>query len=128
VEQVHGHDRQAEAVAVRIFVYGTLLEPSIFRLVTGRAQPAPRAATLPRHRRVRLARLPYPTLLPDRAGQVTGAVLRVGPTVLARLRRYEGPLYRFVAVKVRRGRAWTNVHAWIARRGLAAPRIAYRSA
>lgn len=106
----------------RIFVYGTLLDPRVFQRVTVSPQPRPIAARLKGWRRVRLARLPYPTLHRDPRGQVEGAVLPVGQVALARLHRYETKLYRFVPVTVRAGGRRIAAHAWITRSHAASPR------
>lgn len=101
---------------MRIFLYGTLTDPHIARRVAGedgflrRARPA----LLPGWRRARLGATPYPTLVRDPSAAVSGLLAEVPPALLARLHAYEGPLYRFVRVRVRCGRATLAARAWIA--------------
>lgn len=105
---------------MRLFLYGTLLDPRVLAAMSGdprlprRAEPA----WLPGYRRVALRGTPYPTLLPVETseGEVRGVVVRAGPCALARLAAYEGPFYRLVPVRVltprgpRRARAWLAAH------------------
>jgi hypothetical protein len=106
---------------MRLFLYGTLLDPAVLTRWSGDPLLARRLrpATLPRHRRRPLRRMPYPTLVPDRLSRVTGATLTLGPAALRRLAAYEGPLYRLhplrLAAPPRRAWAWI-AWAWIARR------------
>jgi hypothetical protein len=104
-----------------LFLYGTLLDPAVFAAVAGSAAPlrAGRAAVLRGMRRVALRGTPWPTLMADARGAVAGRVVRVGPVLLRRLARYEGPPYRLRPVVPRaRGRAVPAL-AWIAPRGRA---------
>lgn len=99
---------------MRLFVYGTLLDPARMAAVAGAAARlcAPRPALLRGLRRVALRGTPYPTLIPDRRGVVAGRVLSVGPEALRRLAAYEGRPYRlrpvapWVCGRVVRARAW----------------------
>jgi gamma-glutamylcyclotransferase (GGCT)/AIG2-like uncharacterized protein YtfP len=99
---------------MRLFVYGTLLDATLVRRLTG--QPAnARPARLAGFRRVRLRGTPYPTLARGR-GTVYGAVLRVDGRAFRRLNAYEGPRYRLHRVRPRllASRATVAALAWIA--------------
>jgi gamma-glutamylcyclotransferase (GGCT)/AIG2-like uncharacterized protein YtfP len=100
----------------RIFAYGTLREPAILRHVAGTTAPLDRAvpAVLRGWRRVPLAGTPYETLARAPGGRVDGLLLEVGRAQLARLHRYEGPLYRFRPVHVTVGTVRVPARAWIA--------------
>ncbi|WP_237216545.1 gamma-glutamylcyclotransferase family protein [Falsiroseomonas oryziterrae] len=110
--------------ARRIFVYGTLLDPRVFRRHAElrwfrRALPA----RLPGHRRVRLRGTPYPTLV-EGAGEVRGLLLpRLPPATLARLARYEGAGYalRPLRVVTRRGRC--AARGWVSPRWRSDPTV-----
>jgi gamma-glutamylcyclotransferase (GGCT)/AIG2-like uncharacterized protein YtfP len=106
---------------VRLFLYGTLLDAACFAAVAGTAAPlrAGRAALLRGVRRVTLRGTPYPTLIADARGTVAGRVVRVGPPMLRRLSRYEGPPYRLHPVVPRAGGRTLRAQAWIAPRGRA---------
>lgn len=60
-----------------LFAYGTLLDPDVRTLVLGRPSPAAEAvpAVLRGYRRVRVAEEVYPTVLPDPAAIVHGALV-----------------------------------------------------
>lgn len=105
----------------RLFLYGTLLDAACFAAVAGSAAPlrAGRAALLHGVRRVTLRGTPYPTLIVDARGTVAGRVVRVGPPMLRRLSRYEGPPYRLRPVLPRAGGQMLRAYAWIAPRGRA---------
>lgn len=98
---------------MRLFLYGTLLDPAT--LATRGGEPALpkrcRHAVLRGWRRVSLARTPWPTLRRCPGGVVVGKVVIAGGNVLRRLTAYEGPAYRLRLVVVEpRIPAWT----WIA--------------
>ena len=101
-----------------LFVYGTLLDPAVLTRVSGHPRLARRlrAARLFGQARVRLRGTPYPTLLARDGAVTAGALLRVSPTILARLRAYEGPAYRLCPVRVMTERGPCRAHAWIAPR------------
>jgi len=105
----------------RLFLYGTLLDPARFAAVAGSAAPlrAGRAALLRGMRRVVLRGTPWPTLVADRRGAVTGRVVGVGPRMLRRLSAYEGCPYRLCRVGVRVAGRLRPALAWIAPRGRA---------
>ncbi|MBW6400992.1 gamma-glutamylcyclotransferase [Roseomonas sp. HJA6] len=65
-------------------------------------------------RRVFLRGTPYPTLIGDADEAVDGAVLRVGPAILARLATYEGRDYVLTPVTVTTARGAVRARAWIA--------------
>jgi gamma-glutamylcyclotransferase (GGCT)/AIG2-like uncharacterized protein YtfP len=101
---------------VILFVYGTLLDPGILARVSGEpALPARlRPARLEGWRRVFLRGTPYPTLVPQHAAVVEGAVLRVGDAALARLATYEGSAYALRPLRVLAERGALHARAWIA--------------
>jgi len=100
---------------LRLFLYGTLNDPD--RLATFARRPVPlRAATLPGWRRVALLDGRYPTLHRARSS-LEGALATVNRPTLARLKAYEGPLYRLTPVVVWVGRRRVTARAWIARGG-----------
>ncbi len=97
---------------VRLFVYGTLLDPSLVMRVTG--QPARLVpASLGGYRRVRLRGTPYPTLRRARDA-VAGALLSANAASFRRLHAYEGPRYRLTRVRPIAGGKAVNALAWIA--------------
>jgi len=108
---------------VRLFLYGTLLDPIVLARMSGERALARRLrpARLAGYARVRLRGTPYPTLV-ARAGAATeGAVLRIGAAAFRRLSDYEGPQYRLVPVRVATARGPVSARAWLAPRWRAAP-------
>jgi gamma-glutamylcyclotransferase (GGCT)/AIG2-like uncharacterized protein YtfP len=99
---------------MRLFVYGTLLDPALVTRLTGRPAVL-RPATLDGFRRVRLRGTPYPTLARGR-GAVYGALLLADRQAFRRLHAYEGRRYRLIRVhpRVAGSRAAVDAHAWIA--------------
>ncbi len=86
-----------------LFVYGTLLDPELFRCVTGVTHRAARArpARLSGYRRVHVHDTPYPTLRRAPGSRTEGLIL--GPlhaAALARLIAYEGASYALAPVSV----------------------------
>jgi hypothetical protein len=57
-----------------VFVYGTLMEEEVVRVLLGRAPPSSSPALLPDHRRFSLRGRVYPAILPARAHAVSGKV------------------------------------------------------
>jgi gamma-glutamylcyclotransferase (GGCT)/AIG2-like uncharacterized protein YtfP len=106
-----------------VFLYGTLMDPAVARRIAGqdRFVREARPALLAGYRRVLLRGTPYPTLVRDARGVVHGLLAEVPPSVLRRLSAYEGPLYRFVAVRVLCAGATLAARAWIAPEGRAIP-------
>ncbi len=99
---------------MRLFCYGTLMVPDVWRRVAGRPRPG-RPARLPGHALCRVAGTPWPAIV-ARPGAVTGGLLREHVTAaqLRRLDAWEGGLYRRVRVRVdvgpdRRLPAWTYI-------------------
>jgi hypothetical protein len=89
---------------MRFFFYGTLLDHDVIALVLGRRLP-PKAfvpAILPGYSRWRVHGGSYPISLPDRKGEVPGAIVG-GLSVrdVGRLAAYEGPGYRIAPLKVK---------------------------
>ena len=81
---------------MRFFFYGTLLDRDVTALVLGRRLP-PQAfepAVLPGWSRWRVQGGSYPVSIPDRKGQVAGAVVRgLSARDVRCLSAYEGPGY-----------------------------------
>ncbi len=98
---------------MRLFLYGTLLEPARMARCTGRPV-ALTPATLRGWRRVAMRGGRYPTLVRAR-GTVHGAVGTVDAAALRRLSAYEGPLYGFRHLAVRAAGRNTVAGVWIAR-------------
>lgn len=97
---------------MRLFLYGTLLDPNLLAVFTGRAVSLT-PATLRGWRRVALGNSRYPTLRKAR-GDVEGALVTVNRPALARLAVYEGPTYRLTPVVVQTARGTIAARAWIA--------------
>jgi gamma-glutamylcyclotransferase (GGCT)/AIG2-like uncharacterized protein YtfP len=108
---------------MRIFLYGTLLDPRTFAAQAGGSSLLTRLipAILPNWRRVRLRRARFPTLRRERRARTHGAVLTPSATVLARLSAYEGPRYRLRRVVVTTARGKIAAFAWIAPGGTHSP-------
>ena len=98
---------------MRLFLYGTLLDP--LRMASCAGRPVALApARLPGWRRVARKGGRYPTLVRAR-GAVEGAVATVDAATLRRLAAYEGPLYDLRRLAVATGRGKTVAGVWIAR-------------
>jgi gamma-glutamylcyclotransferase (GGCT)/AIG2-like uncharacterized protein YtfP len=98
---------------MRLFLYGTLLEPMRLARCVGRpVRLVP--ARLRGWRRVAMKGGRYPTLVRAR-GDVRGAVAVVDAAGLRRLMAYEGPLYELRRLAVRAGRGNSVAGVWIAR-------------
>lgn len=81
---------------MRLFFYGTLLDPDVQALVLGRALDPGEliAASLHHFRRVYIASRAYPMILPHRGGAVDGVVTGdLSRDDLARIALYEGEDY-----------------------------------
>ena len=98
---------------MRLFLYGTLLDPARMARCTGR-EVAMAPAMLRGWKRVAMRGGRYPTLVRARAA-VRGAVAVVDAAALRRLSAYEGPLYYLRRVAVRTARGNTVAGVWIAR-------------
>lgn len=99
---------------LRLFVYGTLLQPSLVTRLTG--QPAMmQPASLDGFVRVPLPGTPYLTLVRGR-GTVHGALVIADSQAFRRLHAYEGRRYRLRRVRPRVAGSRRTVHAlaWIA--------------
>ena len=97
---------------MRFFFYGTLLDPDVTALVLGRRLPPAKflPAILPGYSRWRVQGGSYPISVPDRKGQVPGAIVGgLSARDVARLAAYEGPGYRIATLKVKVGEATTSV-------------------
>lgn len=103
---------------MRLFLYGTLLDPRVLARMSGERALARRlrSARLAGYARARLRGTPYPTLVRREGTAVEGAVLRVGSAAFRRLSAYEGPQYRLVPVRVATARGPVNARAWLAPR------------
>jgi len=106
---------------MRVFFYGTLLDPDVLARRAGTPGLGARMipATLARYRRVRMGTTPWPTLRRDPAHVVPGAIVTIGPAAFRRLSAYEGPRYCLIPVAVgtplgqSRARK-TRAFAWVA--------------
>ena len=87
---------------MRLFLYGTLLNPTTLAQRSGDAAAPTRciAATLHGWQRVALPNGRWPSLRRQRGGQVFGAVADVNAAAVRRLAAYEGEAYRLVPVVV----------------------------
>ena len=97
---------------MRFFIYGTLLDPDVTALVLGRRLPPAKflPAILPGYSRWRVQGGSYPISVPDRKGEVPGAIVGgLSARDVARLAAYEGPGYRIATLKVKVGEATTSV-------------------
>lgn len=103
---------------MRVFLYGSLMDPAVFARVAGTAAPleAARPALLAGWRRVVLRGTPFPTLVRDPAATVDGLLVEIPSALMPALHRYEGALYRFLAVRVLSGGMTHAARAWVARR------------
>lgn len=101
---------------MRVFLYGTLMDPEVARRVSGddRFVREARPALLSGWRKTLLRGTPFPTLVRDERSVVHGLLAEVSPPTLARLHAYEGSLYRFVTVVVLNAGRRVAARAWIA--------------
>lgn len=101
---------------MRVFLYGTLMDPEVAQRVTGedRFVREARPALLPGWRKVPLRGTPFPTLVREEGAATHGLLAEVPPGVLARLHAYEGAAYRFLAVRVLCAGRRLAARAWIA--------------
>jgi hypothetical protein len=100
---------------MRLFFYGTLLDPDVQALVLGRSLPADELtpAELRHFRRVYIAGRLYPMVLPHRGGAVDGAFTEtLSKDELARIAIYEGSEY---------GLERHSVHPLAEKNGMAGP-------
>ncbi|WP_162530612.1 gamma-glutamylcyclotransferase family protein [Rhodovastum atsumiense] len=97
---------------MRLFLYGTLVDPRRLAGFAGRALPR-LPARLPGWRRVALPGGRWPSLRRG-PGEVEGVVVTVDAATLRRLTAYEGPAYRLVRLWVRTARGGLPAYAWIA--------------
>jgi gamma-glutamylcyclotransferase (GGCT)/AIG2-like uncharacterized protein YtfP len=97
----------------RLFVYGTLLAPDVMRRVCGQVPPA-MPATLPGFVRGGIAGEPYPAIVRSPGACVHGLLYaRVTASMLSRLDRYEGGLYRRCVVEVDAGDGLCPAQAYV---------------
>ena len=83
----------AAAPPICVFSYGTLMLAEVMELVAGRLF-ARRAAALAGFRRLGLREQVYPALVPVRGETLDGVLWEaLDPPALARIDRFEGPLY-----------------------------------
>lgn len=82
-----------EETTMRLFCFGTLLDPDVRHIVFGRPVPdsLARTAELRGYRRVRVPDEAYPAAVPDPQGVVPGVVIeRVSPVERDRVQFFEG--------------------------------------
>lgn len=85
---------------MNLFVYGSLMEPRVFRLVAG-LDPSSSPALLSDHARYRIAGQTYPALIPEPGKATSGRIVFDVPShALRRLDRFEGNWYERVLVDV----------------------------
>jgi gamma-glutamylcyclotransferase (GGCT)/AIG2-like uncharacterized protein YtfP len=108
---------------MRLFLYGTLLDPTT--LATRGGDPTlPRRcapATLQSWRRVALRGSGWPTLRRNRTDSVHGMVVDAPSAAFASLAVYEGDAYRLVRVVVTTASGKTAARTWIAPGGTRRP-------
>ena len=104
---------------MRLFLYGTLLDP--LRMASCAGRPVVLTpARLAGWRRVAMKGGRYPTLVRARDA-VAGAVATVDAATLRRLMAYEGPQYTFRRLAVATGRGKSVAGVWIARAAMKRP-------
>ena len=106
---------------MRLFLYGTLLDPRVLAAHGGGPGARLAPATLAGWRRVRLRRSAAPTLRRDPGARVSGALLEAGAVAVGRLAAYEGPQYRMVRVRVQTEQGTQPAFAWVAPGGSRRP-------
>ena len=94
-----------------LFCYGTLMEPRVLKMITGKEFTL-KKATLPDYQRYRVKGEDYPGVV-QKAGEGTDGMLCLGVTAshLKKLDQFEGDLYRRQLVKVN-GPYNRTVNAW----------------
>ncbi|MGA3400110.1 MAG: gamma-glutamylcyclotransferase family protein [Acetobacteraceae bacterium] len=100
---------------MRLFLYGTLLQPATLAARSG-DPTLPRRyvpATLHGWRRVALPAVPWPTLRRDPRSVVAGMVVDVSAAAATRLAAYEGDTYRLVPVVVATANGKTAARTFI---------------
>ncbi|WP_144299497.1 gamma-glutamylcyclotransferase family protein [Elioraea rosea] len=102
---------------MRVFLYGSLMDPAVFARRAGTAEPlaSARPGLLEGWRRVTLRGTPFPTLLRAAGEAVDGLVADIPPALLPPLHAYEGALYRFLRVRVLSEGQYLAARAWISR-------------
>ncbi|HYE49967.1 MAG TPA: gamma-glutamylcyclotransferase family protein [Azospirillaceae bacterium] len=99
---------------MRLFCYGTLMDPDVRALVLGRACPEAVPARLAGWRRVRVPGEAYPVVMPDPLGSVAGLLVRLeGEAELDRVRFFEGVSFRLRQFPVESLGGGTKL-AWVA--------------
>ncbi len=115
--------RRGYTQRMRLFLYGTLLQPATLATRSGDTALPRRCvpATLHGWRRVALPAVPWPTLRRHRGGVISGTVVDVSAMAAKRLAAYEGAAYRLVPVVVATANGKTAARAWIAPGGTRRP-------
>ncbi|MBM3539358.1 MAG: gamma-glutamylcyclotransferase [Alphaproteobacteria bacterium] len=87
---------------MRFFLYGTLMDADVRRLVMGRGAPETvEPASVKGWRRVNLSGVTYPGIVRDAKGKVEGVLARgLGAAAKRRLVRYEGREYDLIEVEI----------------------------
>ncbi len=98
----------------RLFAYGTLLDPEVFRMVTGVEEDLPSEPCVLRHyRRVQVVGENYPGAVPDPEASIAGRLFTLPDAgLLARLDEYEGQEYERIRVEVELETNHAVVAAW----------------
>jgi gamma-glutamylcyclotransferase (GGCT)/AIG2-like uncharacterized protein YtfP len=85
---------------MRLFAYGTLMEPAVLSAVTGQQFPS-RPAVLHEYARYRVRNAVYPGLLPEPVAVTRGVLYdEMDADTLARLDAFEGALYDRLSLSV----------------------------
>ena len=100
---------------MRLFIYGTLLDPGVFARCGGGMPGRQRSACLYGWRRVALRNSPYPTLRRDHHAVTHGAILDIPAGTARRIAAYEHPRYHLTRVVVCTTRGKTAAWTWIAK-------------
>lgn len=111
---------------MRVFLYGTLLDPATLAARAGRRGLRGTGAVLRGWCRVAMRGQPYPTLIRARRHAVRGVVVTLAGAPLRRLRAYEGAAYRLRPVRLVGPRGCLAAHAWITAPALAETGTAWR--
>lgn len=101
---------------MKLFVYGSLMEPRVMAAVAGRA-PTPIPARLPHHGRFEVVGEAYPGMVPERGGEVSGILYRnLSPVEMRRLDIFEGRFYTRRRICVESGAGvWESAYTYLVR-------------
>jgi gamma-glutamylcyclotransferase (GGCT)/AIG2-like uncharacterized protein YtfP len=106
----------------RLFCYGTLEFPEVFRLLTGESQSGEQAV-LDEYERRYMRSGPWPGLVPAPGAAVHGTCVPVESAMLSLFDRYEGDEYERVIREVRTHTGVVSAWVYLPRAGLTTERI-----